>query len=295
MPGNLTLGCLLGQYDKAQSFDVDSFNVITNVNSWIAGTVATSYSFQNTNIHSSDQNIRCNVFSDAISNTGVLIHRYGEDNDAHERWFPDVTTHQTHLHAWIRQPTAANSGRFNIRIFYDGTNFTLDFVGRNTTPTYFTASAQVHSASDLAPAVQFRKGQNPDASAGSMNLLIDDILLESDRIIINPDYSFIEQARIIKTQHRTIGGKSRNFLWEKGYSWEVPLRYISTSHADLINWWWENQFNLLFMLNTSDSETLYTCRIDNQLQPIGSRMRPYEDQWSGTLILNSLNEGNLVF
>ena len=73
------------------------------------------------------------------------------------------------------------------------------------------------------------------------------------------------------------------------------MRFLPTSHADLINWWWENQFNLVFTLDTSDSESTRILRMVNERQPIGGRIRPYKDQWQGTLQLESIDEGGLVF
>ena len=49
MPGNFTLGCLLGQYDKAQSFDTSSVSPAQS-NSWDMAFASSSVFFQNSNV-----------------------------------------------------------------------------------------------------------------------------------------------------------------------------------------------------------------------------------------------------
>ena len=150
----------------------------------------------------------------------------------------------------------------------------------------------VYSESTTTLRVEYRR--RPDAVDGHAATL-DDVLTQIDPITIYPEYSFREQARVIESTHRTLAGNQLTYIWGKYFAYTVPLRFLPTSHADLINWWWENRFNLAFTLDTSDSESTYILGITNDRQPIDRRIRPYNDLWEGVLQLESINEGFLVF
>ena len=286
--GDFTLGCLLGQYDRAQSFDITSNN-ISNVNSWEKFDDSSLYFV--TEIHSSNQGLRQEIFPpNGVPGDDSIHYDYSENNDVYQRWFPDITTHTGRSDCWARINDASFSGGLSFDILSNAV-----VVPANTVlqPLASTSSVITSESSILAA---FKK---TDLWAGyfvsSFGLIIDDVLTQIDLIIIHPEYSFLEQARTIQTQHRSIGGEYRVSVWEKYFAYSIPLRFLSNSHADLINWWWENKFNLVFTLNTSDSESMYITQIVNQQQPIGKRIRPYNDLWEGVIQLESIDKGSLIF
>ena len=129
----------------------------------------------------------------------------------------------------------------------------------------------------------------------SFSVFVDDYLLKVDFFTLHPEWDFLDNSPLIQNQHRTTGGIRHSYVWGKSFAWEVPLQFLSDSHADLINWWWLNQFNLAFTLDTSDSESIFITRITNEAQPIGQRIRSMEDRWQGNLRLESIHDGRLVF
>lgn len=294
MPGNFTLGCLLGAYDKAQSFDVASVNNPSEINSWVLGAPVTVASYTNKtavgclHVHSSGQGIRirANSYSGV---TSVLQYSYGVPEDAHKRWFPDITTHDIRMDAWFTMDTAAQSGRGTYEL-QAGPSVLLSM-------PYITDGEIEHHriittvfSNGVRPRALFRTFGNV-----GYEFYIDDVVTQIDPIDIFPEYSFQDQQRIIKNQNRTIGGKLHTYTWGQYFQYTVPLQFLSDSHANLINWWWQNQFNLAFTLDTSDSESMFICRIINDRKPIGQRVRPYQDRWAGVLHLESIDEGSLVF
>ncbi|MCZ6749303.1 MAG: DUF935 family protein [SAR324 cluster bacterium] len=76
---------------------------------------------------------------------------------------------------------------------------------------------------------------------------------------------------------------------------EADPQYGESDLRECYRHWWAKDNNLLFTLDTSDSESLYVVRIVNGSQPIDRRMRPYADRWRGTLRLESAGNGALDF
>ncbi len=297
--GDFTLGCLLGQYDKAQSFDVDSGDwdyaggSVGSWNWWAGATaVPTLRGTYSTLPHSSYQAIDLVPCSHGIY-SGRFSYGYGRSNDAHQRWFSEVKTHDLKLWAWAQMKWLGSSGEAKLHLF-DGardTNQVLPYAGGGQ--HLVSLASTTYSMGNGHPAIELR--MRTAQSSEVHRVLLDDFLLQVDPITIHPDHSFREQAKVISSEHRTKAGKLHSYIWGKHLGYSVPLRFLSDFDADLINWWWENRFNLAFTLNTSDSESAQVVQIVNERQPIGSRVRPYNDLWEGVLELESINRGGLIF
>ncbi len=293
MSGDFTLGCLLGQYDRAQSFDISSFAIeASGVNSWDKTSDQTSLFFTNSPsifTHSSGQVLEIQANSSAA--LVPIRYNYGLDNDAYQRWFPDVTTHALQMDAWGRGIFSANSGTLEFRLAGNDGQLVAPIPNAPGLVNLRLITTVV-SESVSRPTVFVEK----DVTSGDNTVVIDDVLLQVDPIVVHPEYSFRDQSALIKEESRTLGGNLHTYVWDKFFAWNVPLQFISNSHMDLINWWWQNQFNLLFTLDTSDAETSYIVRITNDRQPINTIHSPYRDElWRGTLQLESITNGSLVF
>ena len=133
------------------------------------------------------------------------------------------------------------------------------------------------------------------AANGTAGIYCDDVLTQVDPISLHPDWSLKEGGRLIESRHRSPRGQWRLKTWAAYFEYRIPLRWINTSEADLINWWWERGLNLVYTLDSSDDSAVYLCRIANRRQPIGRKERPYPDSWKGALELVSINDGRLAF
>ena len=289
--GDFTLGCLLGQYDKAQSFDVDSVALPTGVNSWGKVTGQSSLYFRTLQTHSSDQILQIDNLAAVPTPNTILQYKYGYDEDAYGRWFPEVDTHSLRSTCFARVANSQGSGDTSFRLLA-GTELSVPIAYSPAQPLFpYILETNVFSEGNNRPYFEARISDNTSVTA----LYLDDVLTQVDWFTLHPEYSFQEQARTIRSQHRTLGGKLHTYTWDKYFAYQVPLRYLSDSYAALLNWWWENQFNLAFTLDTSDSESTLICRIVNETQPIGSRIRPYDNMWQGMVQLESIDRGSLVF
>ena len=270
-------------------FDVDSATIPTRVQSWALGTAQGSAFFSTAAVHSSAQGVLVEVYSGGAAGA-LLTYQHGAGNDSYARWFPDITTHDLRLDAWARINTAGNSGGASLWIGAQSS-------GESVIPHHASATqplrqtAFVHSAGAAFPVTELRRS----ASTGSYGIHLDSVLTQVDPITFNAEWDLWASRMQIKAEHDTIGAAHRQWIWGSYGAWSARLRYLSTSHAALLNFWWENQFALCFTLNTSDTETLHVVRIANQEQPAGQRVEPHANLYRADLRLEAITEGSLVY
>ena len=299
--GDFTLGCLLGQYDRAQSFDVASRAIAADgdVGSWNLFFGQSSFQFVSggganfTVVHSSPQALRISADSSGGSETRLIEYTHSQADDLFDRWFPDVSTHGWRVDAWGRPTTWTADGQFTLKLIRAGIGMASQaFPVMNTGRPGLVRLQTSNLTSDSNIATRFDRSSLP-GSQSSIDL--DDVLTQVDPVVLHPDFAMEEMARQIASEHRTLSGDMHTYVWARYCAYSVPLRYLPDSHADLLNWWWERRFNLALTLDTSDSESTYIVRIVNDRQPIGRRVRPYDNLWEGTLKLESINAGALAF
>lgn len=296
--GDFTLGCLLGQYDNAQSFDVASTAYPANVQSWQRLSAAqNSLEYWSANqmgilaTHSSNQGVRFVVSSSAIPLDAALRYAYSTVDDAYARWFPAVATHDIRVDAWARFDTATASGSAVLQLDDSGLAI-IPYTAADSMAHLRAATVTYSGKNVLAPHLDIDINSR---YGGVYALYLDSVLTQIDPIVLHPEYGLREQALVMQSRHRTRAGDAYAYRWGRYSAFQVPLRFLADSHADLINWWWEGGFYLAFTLDTSDSESIRVVRIANERQPIESRVAPYEDLWQGTLELESIHAGGLAF
>lgn len=287
--GDFQLGCVLGQYDKSQSFDVAS-NAITGTtfaNSWQRQSSANSVSFS-TEVHSSGQGLQVDVFSNGSANA-LIQYQYNHINDIHTRLFPGVSIHQIRADFWARADKVNTALKVKLLNRGDDPFTTINCASelehyRLEGQTYIISNPTVPSIAVIT-----------EGLTGSATIFLDDFIFQLDNIVVHPGYGMADRAKLRASNHTTLGGNRQQYTWNKTYEWSIPLSFLSNSHADQINWWWENQFILAWTLDTSDSESLYLGRIGNARQPIGARRRSDNQLFEGMLQFEAITGGRLVF
>ena len=289
MPGNVSLGCLLGQLNRAMSFDVASTSWATSVGSWSKGVTAVSAYFNSTDTHSSAQGARIEAYSNNLTRSVRVSHRTADDYNG--RKFPDVSTHDVATTVWARIGTAAFSGFVAFGVW--STFNTLIPVPFSLALQYIQYDTVISSIGASTALVATIFEMQP--GTGSYALYADDVITRVDPITLFPDWTLEQSRALIRAGHDATGGYNRETIWSSFGTWKLPLRFLSDSHAALINWWWKNSFTLALTLDTSDADTTAIVRIVNDQQPIGARSRPYDNLWNGTLMLEAIDKGSLVY
>ena len=282
--GTFQLGALLGANQSFEDFE-------TLPTSWLSLSDQASF-FQTespSQVHSSAFGLR--VFADSTGGSAhIARYDYGLPQDAHRIWYPEVDTHALVSWVWARAADAPSSGQLRWRLGGDQESFSPAFAFTGSLQRY-QASVFVQSGAGVPLAGPSRVTAANSRCTGEM----DDVLTQVDLLTVYPDWSLLTRERATALQHRTREGLLQRFRWSSAFEFQLPLRWLSSSEAGMLNWWWEGQMNLAFTLDTSDTESVFICRIVKPSQPVGKRMRPYPDRWAGRLELAGINPGGLKF
>jgi len=282
--GTMELGAVLG---RNQSFE--DFSDAPAGWSGLSEQASFSPVMSASTVHSSQWGL-----SAAVESTGgdpsVFHYAYGTPGDLHAVWFPSLEQHSIRSTIWARASDAPSSGQARWYLAADSDTYSdpIAFAGALSR---YEAQCTVTSQAGLPRAGLTRM----TAAHSPASFYFDDALTQVDLLPLHPDWEFSEGGRIQETRHRFPQGNWRLNTWARFSEFRIPLRWISTSEAELINWWWEKGLNLVYTLDASDDSSVTLCRIVNPRQPIGRKERPYPDLWKGTLELSSINDGRLAF
>lgn len=280
--GEITLGALLG---ANQSFDDGVLAPWSKVSDQASADVVTSAGA----VHSSAWGLYT-VAGSTGGAPGIISCALGGAQGAGALAFPGVATHAVWSWVWARALDAPSSGQARWRVSGDGTGWSAP-IAHGPAPARYTAAALTTSpAGALETALE-----RADAPGAAGAFALDDVLTQVDPLVLHPEWGLEEQSTLLRAQHRTQSGRLHTIVWGGYRAFSVPLRWLTGAEADTLNGWWEAQAPLAFCLDSSDSAAVWVCRLANPRQPIGRRLAPYADRWAGTLALESLDAGSLVF
>lgn len=278
--GDMRIGALLG---KDMSFDVGSALPTPEPWSYVSAQAST---FLVTGVHSSRAGL--DVWADSKSTQFVLANNCYSEYIAIRNPLATAWAFRT----WVWAKSLANPSKpqveFNVNLGVTSTFVSIqsDSLSRYEISQGFYTNAQI---TEVTMAIQ-RSSTN---SLG--HIQIDNILPQMDRLILHPEWDVSVQEQLVRQEHRTMSGQYRSYKWSSFESVKIPLQYLITSEADLLNWWWQKQVNVALTFDSSDYTSTMLYRIVNDQQPIGSRIGPYPDMWKGTLDLAGINNRGLVF
>jgi hypothetical protein len=282
MAGEITLGALLG---ANQSFDAGTLAPWSKVSDQASAYIVSSASA----VHSSAFGLHT-VAGSTGGALGVVACDLGTPELAGALAFPGFASHSVWNWVWARAADAPSSGQARWRISGDSDGW--------SGPIAYGAALQRYAAATVAssPAGLLQAGLDRlTASGAGAAFDLDDVLIQIDPLVLHPEWSLEDQSALLQAQHRTESGRLQSVGWGRYRAFTVPLRWLSQTEADVLNWWWAAQAPLAFSLDSSDSAAAWVCRITNPRQPVNRRMSPYADRWSGSVTLESLDDGSLVF
>jgi len=108
----------------------------------------------------------------------------------------------------------------------------------------------------------------------------------STGIDIDPEYDFKDGGKKIEDVHRTKAGVQYRYLWGEYTEIKFSLMYVSSADQCTINSYWGGNQDLLFM-EVGNEASLKSVHITNKKKPIDGRIKPYADQYKGTVILET--------
>lgn len=107
-------------------------------------------------------------------------------------------------------------------------------------------------------------------------------------IVLKPTWDYETNRTLNKVTTETIEGRLANYVWSDYYSFKVPIEFLCTSDTSMINEWWEDGSNLRFTDASSDASRYFSVKITNLEQPFSMLMKPYNNQYRGVLILETI-------
>jgi len=295
----MELGCLLGEYGGYMSFEPFSSNVGSF---WTAGAklpftlpqvlsdpgTASSLS---TATHSSNVGLILNVTSSA--GDVIFTYDHADDNDMFARWSPDVTTHRLNLKFWGNQSSGTQEKYLR---GYIGTSDTLADISsyseiRSSDNLELYQIDTVNVTSDAIIQTVFYQVQSGGVDPGSVAIILDDIFATVDTVELCPNFNASVDRPLNLKSEETLTGRYIDFSYGTREAFTLDFSHVGEVEAKIINRWWFNQYNLMFMFDTSDSTTIHTVRITNKEKPFGQVTRPYYNKYSGQLKLEAINNG----
>lgn len=115
----------------------------------------------------------------------------------------------------------------------------------------------------------------------SFRLFVD----SDDGLDVEPEWGMTEEDEKIEAVHRTRTGKRFHYRWGKFRRWSVPVQYVNSEFKSVVNSWWDSNAALKWM--EEGGTEVYSVRIVNEEKPIGGFVKPYQDQFTGLIELET--------
>lgn len=115
-----------------------------------------------------------------------------------------------------------------------------------------------------------------------------------DPITLFPEWEYRETEVALRAQNRSINGVLRTYDWENYFSFNIPLRFVDSADTNRIKDWWRNSAELFFTIDNSLDATTIKGKLMNPSVPLGNRIRPYNDLFQGTLIIEATNANSYI-
>ncbi len=106
----------------------------------------------------------------------------------------------------------------------------------------------------------------------------------TNTVTIYPQYDYMREDKKIRTISRTKDGSRFVYNWASYFRVKFGLNYLTSSEAQQINDWWDNDTPLSYINN---SGTVTSCYIVNRSTPIGKIHTPYQEPNKGVIELES--------
>ena len=265
----MRLAALLPPFNGAGSFEQYNGADPTQVNCW-TDNFAGTYSFNvrsggsSALVHSSQYNLTL-VLSGGAS--GDIQREYKADVPA--RRFTDITTHSVLIAAWA----CSSLGHAEMRFEFGSAINSINSFG----------SMQLKLLTgDVASDWLLKIAAVDDT--GNRNAFVDDVNFGVDAVTLVPDWQWQTRDLQMREEQSTLAYRRWNTGFGTSRAYEVPLRYVPSSVADLLNWWHGQQFTLILEVNSEEGD-VHLVRLVNPDSPLQQLQPPYGGLFQGTLQL----------
>lgn len=103
----------------------------------------------------------------------------------------------------------------------------------------------------------------------------------SNGVSLCPEWNYSLDGEKTQQRHKSSSGMSEVYKYGDFDAFKFDVNYVSSSDASIINSWWISNTELLFMKIGESS--VFSCMLMNAVIPIGNVVRPYHNQFRGTI------------
>lgn len=107
----------------------------------------------------------------------------------------------------------------------------------------------------------------------------------SNGVSIEPDWEYAEPDKKLEDEHRMRSGGRYVYKWGSFRRWALPVSYVNSSFAAVVNSWWLSNTQLLF--KSESSTAVYSVQITNDDKPLGKYVQPYDTLFAGSIELET--------
>ena len=107
----------------------------------------------------------------------------------------------------------------------------------------------------------------------------------SNGISIEPEWDYAEPDKKLEDEHRTRAGGRYVYKWGSFRRWKLPVSYVDSSFAAVVNSWWVSNTQLLF--KSESAAAVYSVQITNDAKPVGKFTKPYDTLFEGLIELET--------
>lgn len=104
-------------------------------------------------------------------------------------------------------------------------------------------------------------------------------------VSLSPDYDLKLGGKKIEVAHRTRSGALYKYKFGQYDSVKFKVEYVNSAAACQINSWWGS--NTALVLRDTSSSAVCSGYLSNASEPIDQMVKPYIDQFMGTIELES--------
>lgn len=107
----------------------------------------------------------------------------------------------------------------------------------------------------------------------------------SNGVSLYPEYDFKEKDKKTEVRDRTPSGAEYVYKFGSYGGRSFGVTWVDSSTKAIVNSWWVSNTALLFM--REGDTAVFSCRLTNDNTPVNQLMKPYHDQWKGTIELET--------
>lgn len=102
----------------------------------------------------------------------------------------------------------------------------------------------------------------------------------------SPEFGYKNDGLKDHNEKRAKTGKRYTYTFNAIEAWKIPIMYVSDSDASLVNGWWED--DTILSIAGDILTGVFTVQISGKKKPFPGLIKPYDDQYKGTISLEEV-------